>query len=117
MTDTITVDWLAEDGFVVAGTLDPHDALAAAAADDDEFRVRYSAVEMGERGLDADDEPAAEAVAELGDTLHAFLTDAIPGRWHWVPATEEDGADFGVTRWLRLADSTETDSFEGVLFP
>ncbi|MEA5367745.1 hypothetical protein VA596_50000 [Amycolatopsis sp., V23-08] len=114
MTNPIAVEWFVEDGFVVAGTLDPHVALAAAVADDDEFRVRYSAVEMGERSLDADDEPSAEAVAELGDALHQFIAEAVASRWHWFPASEEDREDYGVTRWLRLGDGL--DSFEGVAF-
>jgi hypothetical protein len=112
----LNVEWLVEDGFVVAGTLDPHVALAAAAADDDELSVRYSAVEMGERGLDEDDAPSVEATVELGDALHELIGSAVARRWRWIPATAGEAVDHGVERWLSPAVESGPDTFEGVAF-
>ncbi|WP_410652096.1 hypothetical protein [Amycolatopsis sp. cmx-4-54] len=116
MTETrLHVEWLAEDGFIVVGTLDPHAALAAAVDDDDEMVIRYSAVE--EAYYVPDEDPSRQAVAELSDAMHQWLQGAAPGLYRWLPASDEDRAEHDVTRWLSRADKAAADTFEGVLFP
>ncbi len=105
--------WFVEDGFIVAGTQDPHVALAFATTTDG-IDCRVDEIDMAQRN--SYDEPDPEDVRKLGDWCHEQLATAKPGLWRWVaiPEDEQDVMD-EATQYLVRAESGE-DVFEGVKF-
>lgn len=117
------VHFYVEDGFLVRGTLDPHEALALAVGNDDDFELRYWAAEEAMRCQDCtpdgkscnscDGDPPAETVAILGDLCHELIRTARPGLRRVVPAPR-DCDDY---RWfVHPADARGRGVFESVEF-
>jgi hypothetical protein len=106
------VHFLIEDGFVVRGTLDRHEALAMAVGDDDNFELRYWAAEMARRD-DSDDDPTPEQVRALANLCHELISNARPGLYRWSIAQPRDDARV----WLMPADERGPGVWQGVEFP
>ena len=107
------------EGFVVRGTLDPHQAFALA-VDDEMFVERYGAALCGvaphcECGT-PECELDPEAVADMADRCNRLIRAAKPGLYRWVPASVVDRNDEGVTHWLRRVDDLGRGVWQGVEF-
>lgn len=106
------VHFYVEDGFLVRGTLDPHEALALAVAHEDYFEARYYVAECTRRD-DDEENPLPEDVLYLGDLCHRLITEARSGLYRIVPAHPDDDE---YKWWTRQADVRGPGVFEGVEF-
>lgn len=106
-----------EDGFLVAGTQDPHAALAAA-TEDDLIDGWVEEIDWAQRNPVEPDDPEPVRVRELGDWCHLMIAEAKPGWWRWdeLPEDERDELE-GATRSLTRASATDIGAFEAVVFP
>jgi hypothetical protein len=105
------VHFYLEDGFLVRGTLDPHEALKLAVAHDDDFEMRYWCAEMACRN--DDDDPTADDVSALADLCHELIREARPGLYRIVPAQPDDDE---YSWFCRPASAPGRGVFEAVSF-
>lgn len=107
------------EGFVVRGTLDPHQAFALAVADE-MFDERYGAALCGvapecpDGEADCDTDP--DAVADMASRCNRLIRTAKSGLYRTVPASAADRDDEGVTWWLRRVDAPGRGVWQGVEF-
>lgn len=106
-------------GFVVRGTLDPHQALALAVADED-FDERYSYALCGVARECPYGEPDCQldpdAVEAMAERCTRLIGNAKPGMYRWSPASIGDREDEGITQWLRKVSTPGRGVWQGVAF-
>lgn len=106
-----------EDGFLVAGTQDPHVALAAA-TDDDLIDGWVEEIDWAQRSPIEPDDPEPQRIRDLGDWCHRMIAEAKPGWWRWDELPEDERDDFeGATHSLTRASADDAGAFEAVVFP
>lgn len=108
------------DGFVVRGTLDPHEALALAVAEFDECEQwEYDAMLAGvappRPGIN-DPEIDPDAVREMADRCHEWLATARPGLYRMSIAPPGDREAYGVVWWLASCSKPGRGVWRGVEF-
>jgi hypothetical protein len=104
-----------EDGFLVAGSRDPHRALAAA-IEDDSIDAFVEEIDWAQRNPIEPDDPEPGHVRELGDWCHRMISEAKPGWWRWADLDEEEQDDDAM-RFLDRAEPGSAGAFEAVVFP
>lgn len=109
------------DGFVVRGTLDPHEALALAVAELDQndqyFDLLWGVTPPATMSRMPDHyviDP--EAVAVLAGRCHEWLADARPGLYRMNIASHADREDYGVSWWLGRCSKPGPGVWSGVYF-
>jgi hypothetical protein len=111
------VHFYLEDGFLVRGTLDPHEALKLAVASG-EFEEHYWCAEESGREWDDDQlSPDPETVTALGDVCHQLLSESRPGLYRIVPVGPNDWRrDDGYAWMVHRAVRRGLGVFEAVEF-